>query len=300
MNGVMIAMEDKYMEELKRKLEQGEISQALFDEIKRRWTDKSTGKAEDEDKDEKKPSEKKGTTSISGSGHFSNVTAEYLRISGSGQVSGEVDVDSMTVSGSGKVGGRIKVSNILETSGSLRAQAEIEADSIESSGSLHAGRIKANMVDSSGSLKVEQAIEAKKLDVSGSCVAGNIISEEFDCSGMLKTEDVKGGSVRISGVIKAESVDCRNFEMSMEGGPLRSQIGKLHADTVKISSRKRFFRSSIEIGEIKCKTGSFEYVKAERVIADEVVVGNGSEIDYVEAKVIKTSGDAVIKEKKIV
>ncbi len=293
-------MEDKYMEELKRKLEQGEISQELFDEISKRWKSKNEGDEGNATGSDSGSTEKHGTTSVSGSGHFSSVTAEYFRISGSGNVSGDVDVDNMTVSGSGKVGGNIKVTNIMETSGSLRADKLVEAGTIESSGSLHAGSIKANLVDASGSLKVTGFIDSKRIDISGSCTAESINSEELECSGVVRAESMKGGWIRISGGIRAESVECRNFEMSVEGGAHRGQIGRLLADSVKVTSRKRFFRSTLEIGEIRCKTASLECVKAQKVFADEVVVGDGSEIDYVEAKVIKTSGDAVIREKKIV
>lgn len=296
----MMTMEDKYIEELRKKLENGDISQELFDEISRRWQGKKEEDSESSSETGSKSPEKQGTTSVSGSGHFSSVTAEYFRISGSGHVSGKVDVDNMSVSGSGKVGDDIKVSNILETSGSLKADRLVEAGTIESSGSLHAGSIKAGTIESSGSLKIADGIEAKKIDISGSCTAESVTGDELDCSGVIKSEKVKGGQIRISGGIHSETVECENFEMSMEGGSFRSRITKLIAGTVKITSRKRFFKSSLEIEELVCREAHLEFVKAQSVKADEVVVGDGCEIDYVEAKVIKTSGDSVIKEKKIV
>ncbi len=295
----MIEMEDKYIEELKKKLESGDISQELFDEITKRWGDEKAEAPQEEGDSTETSGERKGTTRISGSGNLSDVTSEYLKISGSGRISGKVNVDNMSVSGSGRVEEDIFVARTLEASGSLSASKQIEAETIETSGSLKAGSIKAGTIESSGSLKVEGDIVAREMEVSGSCHAANIISDSLHSSGSLDVETVTGKEVEVSGAIRANAVECKSFSMSVDGGSHRNSIGKLNASEVKITSRRRFFKSTIEIDEITCKEGYLESVKAKKVFADEVVVGDGSVIDYVEAKVIKTSGDAVIKEKKV-
>lgn len=292
-------MEDKYIEELKKKLESGDISQELFDEITRRWgNEKSVSSREERDSAET-PGGRKGITKISGSGHLSDVTSEYFKISGSGKVSGKVNVDNMSVSGSGHVEDDITVSQTLETSGSLRALKRIEAETIETSGSLRAGSIKAGTIESSGSLKVEEGIVAREMEISGSCQTGSITADSLESSGSLEAETITGKDIEISGAIRADTVDCDSFSMSVDGGSHRNSIRKLNAGEVKITARRRFFKSTIDIEEITCTEGYLESVKAKKVIADEVVVGDGSVIDYVEARVIKTSGDAVIKEKKV-
>lgn len=292
-------MEDNYIEELKKKLESGDISQELFDEITRRWNSSSDSKPQDNEEKTSDSEERKGTTKISGSGHLSSVTSEYLRISGSGHVSGKVNVDNMSVSGSGKIEDDIFVAQTLEASGSLKASKSIEADTIETSGSLRAGNIKAGTIDTSGSLKVETDIVARELESSGSCSATSIVCDQLESSGVLEAESVTGKNIEISGAIRADTVECETFNMSIEGTSHRNSIKKLNAKEVKITSRKRFFKSTIDIDEITCKEGYLESVKAKKVVADEVVVGDGCVIDYVEARVIKTSGDAVIKEKKV-
>ncbi len=292
-------MEDKYIEELKKKLESGEISQELFDEIARRWDSGSGDKADDQDDETADSETRKGTTKISGSGHLSSVTSEYLRISGSGNVSGKVNVDNMSVSGSAKIEDDIFVAQSLEASGSLRAAKGIEAETIEASGSLRAGSIKAGTIDTSGSLRVETDIVARELDSSGSCQASSITIDQLDSSGSIEAETIKGKDIEISGSIRAGTVECETFSMSIDGVSHRNSIGKLDAKEVKIASRRRFFKSTVDIDEISCREGYLESVKAKKVIADEVVVGDGCVIDYVEARVIKTSGDAVIKEKKV-
>ena len=292
-------MENSYSEELRRKLESGEISQGLYDEIMKRWGSQESKTEEEKEQFSENDQAREGTTSISGSGHLSNVISEILKISGSGHVSGYVDVDTMKVSGSGHVEGNISVSGELETSGSLASGGSIKAGSIDSSGSLKAQSIKAENIDSSGSLRVDGDIEAQTMDISGSCVAENVVCDDFECSGMLKAKTLKGSGVEISGGIRVDSVECDSFYMSIDTSTNRNTIGKLICTEAKIETRRRFFKSSVEIDELVCKEADLESVKAKKVVGDEVVVGNGCEIDYVEARVLKTSGDAVIREKKI-
>lgn len=288
------------MEELKKKLENGDISQELYDEILKRWNHEEEGTDREPGKQAEETRGRRGDTSVSGSGHFSDIVSETLRISGSGHVSGEIDVVDMKVSGSAKVEGDISVSGMLESSGSLRAEKNISAGTIDSSGSLRAGSIKAEKIDSSGSLVVEEDIEAQEMDISGRCDAESIKSDTFESSGSLKVSNLKGVSVDISGAIEAEEVECENFHMSIDSHSRNNSIEKLIAKNVKIESRRRLFTSSIEIEEIICENASLESVQAESIKANEVVIGDGCEIDYVEAKVIKTSGDAIVKEKKII
>lgn len=291
-------MDGKYLEELRRKLESGDISQELFDEINRRWKTGRTEEPEENKTETPKPKERTGTTNISGSGRFSEVTSEYLKISGSGHVTGNVDVENMTVSGSGNVGGDINVANVLEISGSLRSDGKIEAGTLDSSGSIRARSITAGDLGISGSLKIDDNIQAKNIEVSGSCSAESIEGQDLECSGIVRAGKVKSPMIKITGGIRSDSVESEDFEMAMEGG-FDSKIGKLKSGSVKIFSKRRFFRSSVSIHDLQCECADIEYVKAGRITADEVVIGDGCEVDYVEAKIIKTSGNAVIKEKKI-
>lgn len=293
----MIAMENKLLEELKKKLESGDISQELYDEILARWSGSS---ASDPDKSAEPETGKHGTTSISGAGNLSSVQSESLRIAGAGQVSGDVDVEDMSISGSAKVQGTITVSDSLESSGSLVAEKSITAGSIDSSGSLRAGSIKADQIDSSGALRVNGNIEAGEMDISGKCVAENIITESMDCSGSIEVKSLIGKEIEISGSIKAELVECESFEMSVDSPGHKSSIEKLKSGEVKVEAGRRFFRGTIDIREIECNTAYLESVKAEKIKGHEVVIGDGCEVDYVEASVIKTSGDAVVRNKNIV
>ena len=293
-------MEDEYKAELRRKLETGEISQELYDEIMKRWSVSEQGKEEKKETESKSgtASTKEGETKISGSGHLSSVVAKNFEISGSGHISGIVDVDYMEVSGSGKIAGDITVSGDLEASGSLVAERSITAGTIDSSGSLKAGSIKARELESSGSLHVYGNIDVESMDLSGGCIAENITCKNLESSGVLSAKEIKGIELDISGGIRVDTVECESFSMSIEGYTHRNNIGKLVCKDVQIESGKRFFKSSVDIDEIICQTASLESVRAKRVIGEEVVIGDGCEIDYVEAKVIKTSGDAVVKEKK--
>lgn len=295
-------MDEKYIEELRKKLENGDISQELYDEISKRWKNSVSETHHEETPHRENEPERTGTTKVSGSGRFSNVTSEYFKVSGACHVEGDVDVENMTVSGSARVDGNVKVIDILEASGSVRVDKRMEIGTLDASGSVKGGSIKANTLETSGLLKVDKDIEAVTLDVSGSCSAESVTCEKLECSGMLVSPTVKGKIITISGGIKSDSVECETFEMQVEGSPHRKGIGVLNADEVSVKSRKRLLRSSstIDIDEINCKNAYLESVHSKRVIGEEVIVGDNSVIDYVEAKVIKTTGNAEIKEKKIV
>lgn len=293
-------MEGKMIEELKRKLENGEISQELYEEIMRRWNHDDTSTAPTDETTNEDDRVREGDTRISGSGHLSNVVSETFRISGSGHVSGYVDVREMKVSGSGKFQGDISVSETLESSGSLKAEKKIVAGNIDSSGSIRAQSIEAKHIDSSGSLRVDQSITGEEMDVSGSCTAESITVDKLESSGSLHVKELKGKDVEITGSFEAETVECENFDMSMDSFSHRNSIKKLIAKNVKIKNRRWRSRSSIEIDEMVCENANLESVKAKSVKGDEVIIGDGCEIDHVEARIIKTSGDALIRDKKII
>ena len=84
-----------------------------------------------------------------------------------------------------------------------------------------------------------------------------------------------------------------------------SRIKTLEADAVEIKYGRgrlfdRFFLRQVEISEIHCKRASLEGVISKSVWGDEIFVGSGCEIDYVEAKNIHISDGGIVKDKKIV
>lgn len=294
-------MDDTYRMELKKKLESGDISRELYDEIMKRWdSSDSEGKGASEDDTGNRESRgRESETRVFGSSRMSEVSSDSFDVAGSARVSGNVDVGEMSVAGSIRVEGEVKVEGDLDSSGSLVAEKSITAGNIDSSGSLRAESIRARMLDSSGVVRVKGEIESDSMDVSGSCEAEKITSKAIESSGVITAKEIRSTSIDISGGITADTVECDEFTMSLDGYTSRNRIGTLKCREISIEGGRRFRKDIIEVEEITCETAYLESVRAKKISGGEVTLGDGCEVDYVEARVIKTSGDAVIRERKI-
>lgn len=290
-------MEDQYMEELKRKLEKGEISRELYDEILRRWDSAGKEHKQEPAGEQDEGRKREGEVNIFGNGTLTDVFATGLRILGKGHVSGNVDVEYFKVAGSASVDGDIGVSGEMEVSGALKAEKSITGGTVRISGSLDAGSIKADHLKNSGGLAVGSGIEAESVEVSGKTGFEDMKCTSLHSTGTIKGRSIKGVDIRISGAIDVSSVECDHFEMKLDSFLSGSTIGSLKAGEVTVRSRRR--SGVLKIHELDCHTASLESVKSYRITGDEVVIGDGCEIDYVVARVIKVSGNAVVREKKI-
>lgn len=292
---------------MKEKLENGEISQELYDELMSRWgvgTGKGGGKGEDETTEQKGNGPRSdGVFHISGSGHLADVVGKELTISGSGKLSGIVNVDYMRVTGSARSEGDIRVTGELEVSGSLRAEKSVSSGSLHTSGSLHAQSLKSGPVHASGSLDIKENAEIDALECSGGASFQNLVCTDVKSSGFIRAKSIKGTSIEIYGNVRSEEIVCEDFlnRVYSRFYPPRSEIGKLTCKTAKVESRGWFMKKGvIEIDEIVCKSAELEAVKSKKIVGDQVILGDDCEVDYVEARVIKVSGNAVVREKKIV
>ena len=263
-------MDEDLKRKLKEKLDQGTISQDLYDEIVKRWdtTEDNEQKEKDsgEEKETQEKSERTSTVRVKGLGQFVDVFAREFHVSGSVKVSGNIDVSEMEVSGAASVEGNVKVSDELDISGYLLTGGSIVSDSVDL-----AGRIKA------------EEIESKKID----------------CSGWIAIKkNIKAESIDIDGIIDCEIVDCGSIEINV--GSTRGKIGILKCDRVNITRQwRRFHSASIKIDEITCRRADLEGVKAKRIVGEDIILGDGCEVDYVEANTLKLSENAVVRKKNI-
>ncbi len=290
-------MDKEYLDKLKERLDKGEISQETYDEISGRWS-------RDGKKGEQQGSEngdRNGTgrvVSVAGSGHFSDVDASELRISGSGHISGSVHVDKMSISGSGHVEGTIEVGEIMEVSGSLHANNAVKAASVSSSGSFRCLKINAEEIESSGSVRVQEEMKAGRIKTSGSCRAEKIECDELRSSGSIRAPSISAKLASIEGLIVAGKVTADDFRLYIRRSD--SVIEQLEANTVLIESARRKFRSgSASIREIKCGTAKIEACTVERITGTEVEIGDYCKVGYVEAKIIRVSDRADVRERKV-
>ena len=263
-------MDEDLKRKLKEKLDQGIITQELYDEILTRWktTQDEDNKKEKipEEKHENKEHERNSTVNVIGLGKFDDIYAKELTVSGSVKVSGNVDVFNMDVSGAASIGGNITLSGGLDVSGSLVAGGSISCESLDLAGSLKAEELVSGKIDSSGWLTIKKGIKAEIINVDGA--------------------------------IESDGVDCNSIQIDISS--TRGKITKLLCNTVNIRRQRRIFRSaSIKIDEITCKTAELEGVIAKSIIGDDVTLGDGCEVDYVEASTLKMSENAIVRKRNI-
>lgn len=298
-----ITMDAEMREKLDRLLEKGEIDREMYDEMMKRWSE-GTGEGEEEkarDTDEKKePGDKGDVIKISGYGKLADAKAHQLLISGSGRISGEVEVDIFDASGSATVDGRIRVRDRMSVSGSLKAGSSIEGGTIAISGGVTGKSIRCRVLATSGGMDISGDIEAETLRLTGRVSAERISADLLEGMGTAKAGSIRGGRIKIRGAINADEVRATDFMLESMGWSTR--IGSIEAETVVISSRRRLRLTGgvPEIKEIKGERVEIENARCGRIVAGEAIIGDNCEVGYVEAKKISVSRKSSVKEKKVV
>jgi cytoskeletal protein CcmA (bactofilin family) len=309
-------------EDRKKKLQEmvagGKMSEDMFNEIMSRWEENGSEKEErhDEKAQEESKTERSKKIRISGSGMIQSVYAEETSVSGSLTVDGSIDSiffhvsgscrvekdvissDTIHSSGSMHIGGNVR-GNKIESSGSLQIAGNMEACELESSGSISAESVICDEFESSGSAKISKLLRAKNIENSGKTKAESIECTMLKSSGLVEVRTVTGDEIYISGRINADSISSRRFEMKIYNST--SHVVKLQSDIVEIRlQKKRFLSGEAKIDEIICNRAFLESTNSKYVKGDDIIIEAGCNIDYVEAKSLKISDEAKVKEKKII
>lgn len=313
-----MAMDEDRIKKLRSMVESGEMSEDLFDEIMERW---HVNDSENEKIDMGNPKEepkipRSKKIKVSGRGQLSTVYSEELSVSGSLAIEGSVDSNNIDINGSCKVEedvissgtidssgfisiGRDLFAKDIDCSGGLKVDGKIEAGDIDSSGSLRASSVKCENFDSSGSTRIDEVLHCKTMDTSGKTKAKAVECEIMKSSGLIDVEIVTAEEIYIAGRIDANEIHARRFEMEINNST--SRIEKLEADAIEVRpARKKFISGSAIINEITCKRAYLESTISKTVRGDDITIGNDCDIDYVEAKALKISDKARVKEKKII
>lgn len=311
-------MDSERRERLRKMLESGEISQEMYDEILKRWNQSGHDETDSghEEKVREKGTDRSDRVEISGSGKFSSIYSKSVSVSGSLSVEGDLDSDEMDVSGGCIVRKNLLCSDLLKSSGSIRVEGNMTAGRVDSSGSIKVnGSVNSGKLDLSGlltarslkctdgqisgSARIEENIEAHTLDASGSLSGKTINCKTLKSSGSTKSENVRCEDAYILGKIESKSIISGTFTMEIYNA--NSSVGELRADIVNIEARRRrFLAGEARFDRIICKKAQIEFTIAKHVYGDEIFIGEGCKIDYVEAKSITVSEKAKVNEKKII
>jgi cytoskeletal protein CcmA (bactofilin family) len=241
--------------------------------------------------------EAKGNLKISGSGSAGGGVFEEVRISGSGEITGDIECNGFYISGSGKVEGNIKAKE-FRTSGSSRIHGDLEAEEIKISGSTHNdGSVKCGKMKVSGSAHIDKGLEGEEVEVSGSThIGGGVHAEHIRVSGSINIKDdceaeefIAKGGFRIGGLLNAGNIDiviggsCSAREIGGERIEVRESFG----GAFLLNKLFGFLFNQglgLKTELIEGDDIYLEYTVAKVVRGNNITIGKGCIIDTVEYK----------------
>jgi len=236
-----------------------------------------------------------GNIKISGSGISGGGKYNEVSISGSGEISGDLECIDFKTSGSSKVTGQVKAENI-KVSGSSKINGNVEVGEMKVSGSANVGgQVKSQSLKISGSIHIAESLYGEDVDISGSLHVGK------DC----EVESFKAsGNFRINGLLNAGQVI-----INLGGKSSVKEIGGERIE-VRISIMENFFfkkvidkmfnsRAELTTELIEGDEIYLENTSAKIVRGNNVTIGEGCNIGLIEYRgKINVSSDSVVEQQK--
>lgn len=229
--------------------------------------------------------------SISGSGKVPGGEYRNVRISGSGNFTGDIRAESVRVSGSAHMLG-------------------VMCDALHASGSAHIdGPLTCGEAHISGSLHMAEGAQIENGAVSGSCHANKSLKcGSLRVSGSLHADkDIEAETIKISGAVKIGGLmNAEEIEIILNGTSRIAEIGgsSIAVSLGNSSARPGFIRlfgkrsvGSLEAGSIEGTSIFLENTSANTVCGKNIVIGNGCKIGRVEYEdTLEVSENAEVKE----
>lgn len=219
--------------------------------------------------------------SISGSGEItSDVECEKLSISGSGHLQGRLSASRASISGSGKIDGDVDCKDEFKISGWANLDGNLKCGELKVSGDSHlGGSVDAEEVHISGSTKINGDCNAEKFFTSGGFNIGGLLN-----AGTIELQLHPWGS-RVR--------DIGGEKISVFITPI-GFIGNVFKAIFSAGHKYILQTGTIEGDDISlCKT------KADVVRGANIKIGEGCEIGLVEyTGTYEKAADAVVREEK--
>ena len=208
---------------------------------------------------------------------------ENVRISGTGSVAGG-EYDEVRISGHGDVTGDIKA-NLVRVSGSCDFKGKVECNDFDVSGSCEVGTyIKAKTVTVSGHCEVEGDMSADSIGIYGHGeVEGDINADRIEVKGHGEFKNVYGDNVIMGHArnkIEANEIEATNIEL------YRAEVNRVSGDNVTILGV-----SDVKVIEFKESLTITKQLDYEKIVKIE----NGMEIEISEDKLETTEGISIVK-----
>jgi cytoskeletal protein CcmA (bactofilin family) len=233
---------------------------------------------------------------ISGAGSSTGGSYNEVRISGAGDVNGDIDCNMLRVSGAADIKGNVKTKS-AHISGASDIKGNVTCE---------------ELIEISGASDIKGDVVTKKIRISGgSDIKGSLHAEEVDITGAIDIkEDCEAerfkasGAFEIGGLLNAGTIDiriggkCRVSEMGGEKIDVRLSDNGIFA-LKRIVSDLFNLKDALRAVVIEGDDIYLESTIAKVVRGNNVTIGPNCEIELIEYKnQISINSNARVKEQK--
>lgn len=236
-----------------------------------------------------------GNLKISGVGNSRGGRFNEVRISGAGDVEGDIECNLFKSSGASDLKGNLK-SKIVEISGASDIGGNVTAEEIYVSGASDiSGDVQTKKIKISGASDIKGSLHAEEVDISGSIdIKNDCEADTFRASGKFKIGGLLSGDkidISIGGKCCAKEIGGENINIK-----LSTSVGSGIIRSIKevFNVREYLVAELIEGDEIY-----MESTVAKVVRGNNITIGPDCDIDLVEYRgEIKLNNGSRIKEQK--
>ncbi len=227
---------------------------------------------------------------ISGMGKTGGGKFRDIKISGRGDIDGDVEAESLIISGMGKINGKAIIEKI-SVSGMGSISGDLECKSVKDSGTLTVdGFLSADEIHNNGSISVKKGIKSRYINSAGFiCSGAGVESEEFRSRGEFK----------ISGLLNANNIDVI-FGWHSCAGEIGGEEIRIRHSKYSMSFLLSLFgkRDCLETDLIEGTVIMVENTEAKTIRGNDIIIGDNCRIDLVEySGRLEISPGAVVKNK---
>ncbi len=233
---------------------------------------------------------------INGTGNISGGIYNDIVINGTGAIKGDVDCISFKTNGTSSMNGNLK-SKALKVNGTTAVSGSVSSDEIKVTGAADFnGAVESVHTKINGAMNVTGNISSDELYLKGGMrISGDCNAETFESNGgfsvvgLLNADNI---NIRLNAPCRAKEIGGENISVKLGNDfSLRKLIKSIFPSW---DLNQRLSAEVIEGNDIE-----LESTKAKVVRGDNVLIGEGCEIDLVEyKKSFNQSGKSIVKENK--
>jgi len=216
---------------------------------------------------------------ISGAGSADGGRYNEVKISGAGDIKGDIECNYFKGSGASNVRGNVKA-KIIELSGASDIKGNVECEEMRTSGASDVrGNVTTKKIKISGASDIKGNLYAEEVEISGAsevrldCEAETFVAKgAFGIGGLLNAGNI---NVSLAGPCKAREIGGEHIEVKL------GEIGGFISKLIKyVSSNECMLKTEVIEGDNIYLEGT----KAKIVRGNNITIGKDCEIELVEYK----------------